>query len=82
MAYTPRFARKKERVSPLGILLVVIVALASMAVTGLLLRGMIGILGSAGSVSKTNLKEPAIMEKFDSQIGKAVSQGLQLCPAV
>lgn len=73
MAYTPKFAREKQRVSPREILLAAVVALVSIALTALLLRGMTRILGNAGSGSKTAVAAPAVMERFDSHIAQSVS---------
>lgn len=73
MGYTPKYARKESRVSPLGVLLTVVAAAVSIALSFWFLQGVAKIPGNAGTNAQT-VMEPAIMEQFDSHMEKAVAE--------
>lgn len=65
MAYQPKFARKKDRVSPFFVLLGVIVVPISLALTAVLLGKMVQSVGHPKAAAQTAPADMAIMEQFD-----------------
>lgn len=72
MGYTPKYARKETRVSPLGILVTTVVAIVSLGLTALLLQSIAKIPGT--STSAPQVAAPAIMDTFDSHMEKAEAE--------
>ena len=68
MAYQPKFARKKDRVSPFFVLLGVIVVPISLALTAVLLGKMAQSLSRPKAAAQTAPADMAIMDDdFDRQ---------------
>ena len=65
MAYQPKFARKKDRVSPFFVLLGVIVVPISLALTAVLLGKMAQSLSHPKAAAQTAPADMTIMEQFD-----------------
>ena len=65
MAYQPKFARKRDRVSPFFVLLGVIVVPISLALTAVLLGKMAQSLSRPKATAQTAPENMAIMEQFD-----------------
>mgnify|MGYP000988509138 CR=1 FL=1 len=65
MAYQPKFARKKDRVSPFFVLLGVIVVPISLALTAVLLGKMVQSVGHPKAAAQTAPADMTIMEQFD-----------------
>ena len=65
MAYQPKFARKKDRVSPFFVLLGVIVVPISLALTAGLLGKMARSLSRPKTAAQTAPADMTIMEQFD-----------------
>ena len=65
MAYQPKFARKRDRVSPFFVLLGVIVVPISLTLTVVLLGKMVQSIGRPKAAAQTAPADMAIMEQFD-----------------
>lgn len=72
MGYTPKYARKSSRVSPLTIVLTILAAAVSTGLTLVILKGIAQIPGSTAAAVQT--AKPAIMDKFDSHMDAALDQ--------
>lgn len=76
MGYTPKYARKKEQISPAGVFLTVLVAAVSICLTLLLLRAVAQIPGS--STGSAQIAAPAIMDKFESYMDSALADTMSV----
>ena len=76
MGYTPKYARQQSRVSPLGALVTVIVAVVCLGLTALLLRGVAMIPGGVLQAAQT--AAPAIGEKVQGHIDQALADTMSV----
>ena len=76
MGYTPKYARGTSRVSPLAAVVTVVIALVSLGLTALLLRGVATIPGTASQAAQP--AAPAIMDKFEGHVDTALADTMTL----
>lgn len=76
MGYTPKYARADSRVSPLGAVLTVVIAVAALVLTAVLLRAVAMIPGSTATTAQ--MAAPAIMDKFENHVEAALADTMTI----